>query len=191
MNKICLIILMHQLIFQAMFGIKNTILMKKAGKQIRGNNAEANIFVLFFVLFMIVTFVFSFQIVQFGQVKFLNSFHSTIDGLVLLGFNLAISTASLIDLKDSWRVGVIENQKTVLITSGIYRFSRNPYFVSYLLMLLAYTVLLQNLILLGLSIMGFIFTNRMIKKEETYLYSVHGEVYTQYKKKVPRYIISA
>jgi len=189
MNKICLIILIHQLIFQAMFGIKNTILMKKTGKQIRGNNAETNIFVLFFVLFMIATSIFSFQIVPFGQVKFLNFFHSTIAGLVLLGLNLAISTASLIDLKDSWRVGVIENQKTVLITSDIYRFSRNPYFVSYLLMLLAYTVLLQNLILLGLSIMGFIFTNQMIKKEEKYLYSVHGDVYRQYKKKVPRYII--
>ena len=79
--------------------------MKKTGKQIRGNNAEANIFVLFFVLFMTATFVFSFQIVQFGHVKFLNSFHSTLAGLVLLGLNLAISTASLIDLKDSWRAG--------------------------------------------------------------------------------------
>lgn len=46
-----------------------------------------------------------------------------------------------------------------------------------------------HLILLGLSIMGFIFTNLMIKKEEKYLYSVHGEVYMQYKKRVPRYII--
>ena len=93
------------------------------------------------------------------------------------------------NLQDSWRVCVLENQKTELITSGIYRFTRNPYFVSYLLMFAAYTVLLQNLILFGLSIVGFLFVHKMIMKEEEYLYSVHADAYVQYKMKVPRYII--
>ena len=95
----------------------------------------------------------------------------------------------MIHLKDSWRVGVLEEQKTELITTGIYRFTRNPYFVSYLLTLVAYTVLLQNVILLGLSIVGFGCVHRMVMKEEAYLYSVHGDAYLQYKMKVPRYII--
>jgi protein-S-isoprenylcysteine O-methyltransferase Ste14 len=189
MNKIWLILLVHQLIFQGMFAAKNIILRIKTGKQIRGNNTEANVSIAFFVLFIGVAFVFSLQQMPPGQVKFLSTYFSTITGLVLLVLNLAISTASLIYLKGSWRVGVIENQKTVLITSGIYCFTRNPYFVSYFLMFLAYTVLLQNLILLGLSIMGFIFVHIMIKKEEKYLYSVHGDAYLQYKKIVPRYLI--
>jgi len=82
-----------------------------------------------------------------------------------------------------------ENQKTKLITSGIYRFTRNPYFVSYLLMFASYTVFLQNLILLGLSILGFIFVHTMILREEKYLYSVHGDNYVRYTSKVPRYLI--
>ena len=90
---------------------------------------------------------------------------------------------------DSWRVGVLEDQKTELVTTGIYRFTRNPYFVSYFLMLAAYTVLLQNFILFGLSILGFLFVHKMIIKEEKYLYSVHGDAYVEYKTKVPRYVI--
>jgi protein-S-isoprenylcysteine O-methyltransferase Ste14 len=129
MNKIWLIILIHQLIFQGMFVMKNTILRIKIGEQIRGINTEANVSIAFFVLFIGVTFVFSLQQMPPGQVKFLSTYFSTITGLVLLVLNLTISTASLIYLKDSWRVGVVENQKTVLITSGIYRFTRNPYLI--------------------------------------------------------------
>ena len=56
-------------------------------------------------------------------------------------------------------------------------------------MFAAYTILLQNLLLFGLSIFGFLFMHNMILKEEKYLYSVHGAAYGRYKNKVPRYII--
>ncbi len=125
----------------------------------------------------------------YGQIQGLNSFFFIISGIGFLLVNLIISAVSLTDLKDSWRVGVLEDQKTDLIMTGIYRFTRNPYFVSYLLMFAGYTVLLQNFILLGLSIAGFLFVHKMIKKEEEYLSSVHGDNYAQYKAKVPRYLI--
>ena len=92
-------------------------------------------------------------------------------------------------LKDSWRVGVLENQQTELIEDGIYRFSRNPYFLSYLIMFAAYTILLRNIILLVLSFVGFALIHAMVLKEEKYLAALHGEKYRQYQKKVPRYII--
>jgi hypothetical protein len=47
MNKIWLIILIHQLIFQGMFAMKSIILRIKTGKQIRGNNTEANVYIVF------------------------------------------------------------------------------------------------------------------------------------------------
>jgi len=52
-----------------------------------------------------------------------------------------------------------------------------------------FAFLLQNLILFGLSITGSLFVHKMIMKEETYLYLVHGDAYTQYKMTVPRYLI--
>ncbi len=184
-----IVILIHQLVFQGMFVVKNIITHRKTGKQIRGKNREANNSIVFFTLFISVAVWMSFLNQPFGEVQLLNGFFAMTFGSVLLFLNLIVSGASLMNLKDSWRVGVLEDQKTELVTAGIYRFSRNPYFLSYLLMFAAYTVFLQNIILFGLSISGFLFIHKMILKEEKYLYSVHGDAYVQYKMKVPRYII--
>ncbi len=103
--------------------------------------------------------------------------------------SLTISAASLVHLKDSWRVGVLENQKTELITTGIYAYSRNPYFVSYIIMFAAYTLILQNAILLVLLLINLAFTHKMILKEEAWLQSIHRSNFLAYKHRVPRYFI--
>ena len=183
------IILAHQLIFQGMFVTKNIILRKKISQQIRGDNSEATISISFFALFIAIAFVLSIVNSPIGEIPLLTGSIAMSFGLAILFLNIIISTASLVHLKDSWRVGVLEEQETELITSGIYRFSRNPYFASYILMFAAYTLLLQNLLLLGLSIAGFVLIHKMISKEETYLFSVHGDAYSEYKRTVPRYLI--
>ena len=189
MSETWLVILLHQLVFQGMFIMKNLILSRKIGKQIRGKNIEATISIVYFAFFICVALVMSFLKQPFGKIQLLNDLLVRIIGFFLLFMNLVISGASLINLKDSWRVGVLEDQKTELVTAGIYRITRNPYFVSYFLMFAAYTIFLQNTILLGLSILGFIFVHKMVIKEEQYLHSVHGDSYLEYKIKVPRYII--
>lgn len=189
MVEIWLIILVHQLIFQGMFVAKNIMLSRKLGKKIRGNNIEANTSIAFFAVFIMVALAISFFNQSFGELKLINSSLAIMIGLVLLTLNLMVSGASLINLKDSWRVGVIKTQKTELISTGIYRLTRNPYFLSYFLMFASYTVILQNLMLLLLSVLGVLFVHKMIIKEEEYLYSVHGDSYLTYKKKVARYVI--
>lgn len=34
-------------------------------------------------------------------------------------------------MKDSWRAGIAENDKTEIVTSGIYQISRNPAFLGF------------------------------------------------------------
>ena len=85
-------------------------------------------------------------------------------------------------------MGVLEEQTTELVESGIYRISRNPFFVAYLLMFAAYTVLLQSPALLLLSLLGFAMVHSMVRREETYLQSVHGATYNAYRQRVPRYL---
>ena len=186
--EVWLIVILHQIIFQGMFVAKNILLARKTGEQIRGKNKEATISIVFFAVFIAFTIVFSFFGVSIGNVEMISQNYGTVIGIVLLAINIAVSLVSLADLKDSWRVGVLEDQKTELISSGIYRFTRNPYFLSYLFMFAAYTVLLQNLILLVLSLVGFILIHKMILKEEAYLSLIHGSSYRQYINKVPRYI---
>ena len=56
-------------------------------------------------------------------------------------------------------------------------------------MLAAYTILLQSIILLVLSLVGFALIHGMALREEKYLSRVHGIKYRQYQYKVPRYIL--
>jgi protein-S-isoprenylcysteine O-methyltransferase Ste14 len=183
-----LIILGHQLLFQGMFVAKNMVLRRKLGQPIRGSNREANAAIGFFALFITAALVIGFTGGDFLRLPLLSDGVALGVGVALLLINLGVSGLSLLHLKDSWRVGVIETQHTALVSTGNYRFTRNPYFVTYLVMFAAYTVLLQNLALLGLAIIGFFMVHRMILKEEAYLLSVHGDAYRQYRQAVPRYL---
>jgi protein-S-isoprenylcysteine O-methyltransferase Ste14 len=189
MSGSVLIILIHQTIFQGMFFAKNISLRRRLGIPIRGRNREATLSVGFIVLFILISLLFSLFDAPFGTFNLLSRTSALTITFALLSMNLLVGIASLIGLKDSWRVGVIENQQTDLIERGIYRFSRNPYFLSYLIMFVAYTVLLQNIILLILSLVGFAMIHSMVLKEEKHLTALHGEKYLQYQKTVPRYII--
>ncbi len=184
-----LVILVHQTIFQGMFFAKNISLRRRLGIPIRGRNREATMSVGFFALFIIISLLLGLFETPFGTFNLLTRAGALAVALILLSMNLVVGAVSLIGLKDSWRVGVPEGQQTDLIEGGIYRFSRNPYFLSYLIMFLAYTVLLQNVILLVLSLVGFAMVHLMVLKEEKHLTALHGEKYRRYRKRVPRYII--
>lgn len=189
MRGTILIILTHQILFQGMFFAKNISLRRKLGMPVRGRTREANMSIGFFSLFIIVAALFGLFDAPFGTVHLLTRTTATAVALALLLMNLLVGSASLLGLRDSWRVGVREDQQTDLIKGGIYRFSRNPYFLSYLIMFAAYTVLLQNIILLFLSLVGFAMVHAMVLKEEEHLTARHGDTYRRYQKRVPRYFI--
>lgn len=189
MSEYALIIIIHQIIFQSLFFAKNILLRRKLGTTIRGRNREADLSIGFFAVFIITSFLLSLFSNSAGTINLLANNTASTFALVLLAINLLIGSASLIGLKDSWRVGILHNQQTDLIETGIYQFSRNPYFLSYLLMFAAYTLLLQNVILLVMSLFGFALIHAMILKEEEYLSVLHGDKYVHYKERVPRYLL--
>ena len=188
LSQIWIIIIIHQIIFQGLFFAKNILLKQKIGLQIRGKNFEATLATMFFALFILTSLIISFFNLSFAHIAIINQQSATILALILMAISLIISAASLLNLGDSWRVGVIDEQKTTLITTGIYSISRNPYFVSYIIMFIAYTIILQNLILLVGTVVGTILIHLMIKKEEQYLLITHKESYQEYQKKTPRYL---
>ncbi len=188
MNESTLALIIHQLVFQGMFIAKNLLLRRKLGQPIRGNNTEANIAIGFFVVFIGLSLYiaagsagpFTVRVVPIALAKFI--------GYVLMIASVIVALASLWHLGNSWRVGVIEEQQTLLVRDGIYAISRNPYFLAYLLMFAAYTVFLRDALLLLLSIVGFILIHRMVRREEAHLARAHGDDYQQYLREVPRYL---
>jgi protein-S-isoprenylcysteine O-methyltransferase Ste14 len=84
---------------------------------------------------------------------------------------------------------VIDGQRTELVQDGIYGITRNPYFLAYLLMCAAYTILLQNLVLLLLALACFALIHAMILREERHLAAMHGDAYQRYRQRVGRYLL--
>lgn len=184
-----LIILIHLILFQGMFFAKNILLSRKLKIRIRGRNREASVAIMFFGFFIVCSLVVSCIDNPIGYLDLPGSLLITGAALILLVINLIVSATALLAMKDSWRVGVIEEQRTELVEKGIFKVSRNPYFVSFLIMFIAYAMLLQNAVLLVLSVIGFYLVHSMILKEESYLENVHGGKYLEYRKRVPRYLI--
>ena len=181
MNTAILVILVHQLLFQAIFFGKNIYLKKKLGRPVRGHNSEATLAIAYFSVFILCA------IVQATGAS--PGSTSLLLGLLLMALSLGVAAASLYDLGDSWRVGVIENQSTQLVETGIYRFSRNPYFLSYLLLFAAYSIYLHSYLLAIMSLPGFVLIHRMVLKEEQHLALAHGDEYRRYRERVPRYLL--
>ncbi len=76
-----------------------------------------------------------------------------------------------------------------LIQSGLYRFSRNPLYVSGLSLQLGIALLMSNLwIVLLVPVSKFVFDRYIIAREEAYLERAFGEAYLDYKRTVRRWL---
>jgi protein-S-isoprenylcysteine O-methyltransferase Ste14 len=107
-------------------------------------------------------------------------------GLIFIG--LILSSIASLSLGKSWRIGIDDKEKTDLVTDGIYRISRNPYFLSYDIVLIGMVLCLLSVILIITASITIVLFHVMILREEKYLESNHGESYLKYKKEVRRYI---
>lgn len=95
---------------------------------------------------------------------------------------------SILCMKDSWRAGIPDQDKTELVTRGIYRYSRNPAFLGFDFMYVGVLLMYGNLLTLGFSVFAMVMLHLQILQEERYLAGTFGEAYTDYKKKVFRYL---
>jgi len=78
---------------------------------------------------------------------------------------------------------------TQLVTSGLYRFSRNPMYLGQALVLLGAMVYLQNLIALLVVPLFLVYITRLqILPEERALMARFPEAYAQYRHRVPRWL---
>lgn len=105
--------------------------------------------------------------------------------LGLLG-DLIFLTA-VVTMKNSWRAGIPEEDKTELIQEGIYRWSRNPAFLGFDLMYLGVCLLFCNPATIVCSLFAALMLHLQILQEEKFLPVAFGAPYLAYKGRVLRY----
>ena len=94
---------------------------------------------------------------------------------------------SVLCMKDSWRAGIPEKDKTKLVTIGIYRYSRNPAFLGFDLMYIGVLLMYGNLLTAMFTVFAMRMLHLQILQEEKYLVGVFGAEYEEYRKQVFRY----
>lgn len=101
----------------------------------------------------------------------------------LLSYGLALRA-----LGDSWRGGIDRERPGPLVTRGIYKWTRNPCYVSFDL-LAAGTFLMQGRLIFLLLALGLgVLLHVQIRREERFLAEFYGDAYREYCTRVARYL---
>ena len=95
---------------------------------------------------------------------------------------------SVLCMKDSWRAGIPEEDRTELVTEGIYSFSRNPAFLGFDLQYIGVLLMFCNLLTGMFSVFAITMLHLQILQEERYLTAAFGPEYLQYRRHVLRYL---
>jgi protein-S-isoprenylcysteine O-methyltransferase Ste14 len=111
-----------------------------------------------------------------------------VGGVALLFGGLGLLVVALLDLGASWRIGIEEGSRSGLVTSGLYRFCRNPIFAAILIMVAGYALLLPTRLSLLLLVGAFIGIRQQVLAEEAYLLHMHGDAYRAYACRVGRFV---
>jgi protein-S-isoprenylcysteine O-methyltransferase Ste14 len=109
-------------------------------------------------------------------------------GAALTAASIVVVATSYLEMGASWRIGIDERVPGALVTSGLFRRSRNPIF-------LAADLFIAGSFLVSPTLSGLIYLvltpavlHAQIKREEAFLESAHGQQYTAYAAATPRYL---
>lgn len=112
-----------------------------------------------------------------------------LSGLALMVLGAALTLIAQVEMGSSWRIGVQSTEVTELITTGLFRWVRNPIFAAMLVVLLGVLLTVPSVIA------SFAFTASLVgielhvrRVEEPYLSRIHGERYRSYAQRVGRFV---
>lgn len=111
--------------------------------------------------------------------------------IIFLILGLAFIVAGVISFK---RHNTTVNPTTpeatsTLVTSGVYRFSRNPMYVGFLLLLLSWGLYLSSIVVFVIPVVFVLYMNQFqIKSEEKILDTIFGNEFDKYKSHVRRWL---
>ena len=109
--------------------------------------------------------------------------------LVIVGLSCALPSFRLFARNKTTISPFTPSETSVLITEGMYRYSRNPMYLGLLLLIIAATIWFGTWFGIIISLFFIVLLNILqIIPEEEALLQIFGEEYLEYKNKVRRWI---
>jgi protein-S-isoprenylcysteine O-methyltransferase Ste14 len=125
----------------------------------------------------------------FVPTKIFSTIASIIIGLIFSWASLPFFILSLKSFFKAKTTFDARNSTTSLVTTGIYKISRNPAYLSLVLLYIGISFLINSIWILLLVVPAFYSIQKFcIEREEKYLEGKFGEQYLAYKKQIRRWI---
>jgi len=118
----------------------------------------------------------------------LNIFWLKYVGIISCYSGLLIFLLALLSFGKSWRIGIDENNSNELITTGMFKYSRNPIFLFMDLYFTGIMLIYPNIVFFVVTVCVIIGIHLQIIREEKFLLSKFGAEYIKYKKQTRRYL---
>lgn len=182
-------ILLLSAVFLILFTGRNIMLKKKLGKAIRGKGINSAV-ILSSVLFTVTNLAVLDERVYrlLLPIEALTHQWLCLSGYVLFAVSVISGAIVSRQMQDSWRVGIQPNEQTALIQTGVFSVVRNPYFLTYYAMFIAFFIIRPAIVLLILVLSTILAYHRIVLHEEKHLHRMHGQAYAEYTKRTGRYI---
>jgi len=112
---------------------------------------------------------------------------------VILGASLLVAGGAFmvvaqLDLGASWRVGFDEAARPGLVTTGVYRFTRNPIYLALFVSLAGLLLLLPTWLSLVMFVGTVVAIRNQVHEEERFLRDKYGDEFTAYARRVGRFL---
>ena len=124
----------------------------------------------------------------FSRIESMNYMLVDIVGFVISLIGLAFCLYAQIKRGNSWRVGIDEKVKTDLVTTGLYKYIRNPTYLGLFLLNIGVWLIWPTWTMFFLNLVFVLFLDIQVRCEEDYLLSLHGLKFAEYKERTKRYI---
>ena len=109
--------------------------------------------------------------------------------LIVIGTGLIVGGRLALDRAGTTWHPTEPGRTTALVTSGVYRFSRNPVYLGMEIVLLSWAVVLASPAAILVSMIFVAYVNRFqIRPEERTLAATLGQDYRDYSQRVPRWL---
>ena len=110
-------------------------------------------------------------------------------GVVVTIAGIAITVAAQWQMGQSWRIGVDQDERTSLVTRGMFAHIRNPIFTAMLVTGLGLAMMVGNAVAVtGLASLFLSLEMQVRLVEEPYLRRVHGQAYAGYAAQAGRFV---
>lgn len=123
----------------------------------------------------------------FGTFDFLQRGPVAFAGLGCLMLSFLWTMVAQNHMRDSWRIG-IDNERTDLVTAGLFTISRNPIFLGMIMTLIGLFLTTPNAVTLASLLIGYVLIQMQVRLEEAHLKATHGQQYLEYKTRVRRFL---